>query len=146
METFKMPLNKIEPIMKEVLDSGGEFRMVIKGTSMLPLLRQGKDSVILKKVNPNKHDVILYQRKEGSFVLHRIVGKRDKGFILCGDNQFVKEYPICNKDIIAVMTAFVRDGKRINTRSFKYRLYVQTLVFRRLYKRAKFIIRGVVRQ
>ena len=34
-------------VIEEVLSSGGEFRMFPKGTSMLPLLVQGRDSVVL---------------------------------------------------------------------------------------------------
>ena len=46
-ETFS--LTETEPIIKEVLESGGEFELYPRGTSMLPLIRQGRDSVILVK-------------------------------------------------------------------------------------------------
>ena len=36
-------------IIEEVLDSGGEFLLSPKGTSMLPLIVQGEDQVVLKK-------------------------------------------------------------------------------------------------
>ncbi|NLN04106.1 MAG: hypothetical protein GX166_04700 [Clostridiaceae bacterium] len=145
MDVLKTSMIKIEPVMNEVLDSGGEFRMIIKGTSMLPLLRQGKDSVVLKKEKPHKHDVVLYKRRNGAFVLHRIIGRNEKGFILCGDNQFAKEYGIGPDDIIAVVSYIIRDDRRIDKKCFKYRLYVRTLMFRRLYKRIKFAVRRVVK-
>jgi signal peptidase I len=145
MGVLKASMIKVEPVMNEVLASGGEFRIIIKGTSMLPLLRQGRDSVVVKKEKPEKHDVVLYKRKNGAFVLHRIIGKREKGFILCGDNQFVKEYGIGPDDIIAVVSYIIREDRIITKKSFKYRLYVHTLVFRRFFKRLKFVVRRVVK-
>ena len=40
-----------EELIREVLASGGEFRLYPHGTSMLPLLRQGIDSVALRSLN-----------------------------------------------------------------------------------------------
>ena len=36
-------------VIEDVLASGGEFRMYPKGTSMLPLIVQTRDSVVLKR-------------------------------------------------------------------------------------------------
>lgn len=141
MNNLKMPLNKIEDLMNMVLDSGGEFTMIINGTSMLPLLTQGKDAVVLVKRKPEIQDVILYKRKDGSFVLHRIIGNENNCYVLCGDNQFVKEYGIKDIDVIAVMVAFIKKGKRTDIDDFRYRLYVRTLFLRRSYKKLKNDIR-----
>ena len=43
-------MRELYPLLSEVLESGGEFRLYPKGTSMLPLLREGEDSVLLKKM------------------------------------------------------------------------------------------------
>ena len=44
-------ISDYESIIREVLSSGGEFRLYPHGTSMLPLLRQGRDSVSLRQVD-----------------------------------------------------------------------------------------------
>ena len=36
-------------VIEEILNAGGEFRMYPKGTSMLPLIVQGRDSVVLTR-------------------------------------------------------------------------------------------------
>lgn len=42
-ETFS--LAEYADIIREVLDSGGEFTLFPRGTSMLPLIVEGRDSV-----------------------------------------------------------------------------------------------------
>jgi len=99
--------------------------MITAGTSMLPMLRDRKDTAVF--VEPTfplrKYDVILYRRKDGSFVLHRIVGKDQFGYILCGDNQYFYEHGIKDNQVIAELSAYIKDGKRVECTSFKNRFY-----------------------
>ncbi len=124
MEKQTIKLNDIYPIIKEQIESGGTVDLPIKGTSMLPLLYQGRDFVKLQKCeNANIGDIIFYRRDNGHFVLHRIVGKDEKGYILCGDNQWVKEFGIEDRHIIAVVTSINRKGKVLSLSSKGYRAY-----------------------
>ena len=51
---------------------------------MLPLLREGVDSVMLSLAEEiKKYDMVLYQRDDGQFVLHRVVGIEDSGAGAC---------------------------------------------------------------
>lgn len=121
-------LSDVYPLIKEVVERGGEFSFVSKGTSMLPMLRDNKDTIVLAKAQLplKKYDIPLYRRKNGSFVLHRVVGfDKDGGYIMCGDNQFVKEHGIHNKDIVAVLKAYIKDGKRIECSDEEYLSYVR---------------------
>ena len=84
----------------------------------------------------------LYQRDNGQYVLHRVIGfGKDGSYILCGDNQFAKERGITDKHVIAVMTAFYHKGKAYTDRSFRYRVYVYfwyyTRTIRRVYRAVK---------
>lgn len=122
----KISLDEIYPVVKEKIDIGGTVQLPITGTSMLPLLVWGRDTVELKKCeNPQKYDIIFYRRDDGAFVLHRIVGKNENGFILCGDNQVKKEYGITEKHIIAVVKSITRKGKTFSVDKFSYKLYVK---------------------
>ncbi len=118
-------LEQALPLMQEILDSDGEVSFTPSGTSMLPLFRDKKDKIVLKKPSGKleKYDVPLYRRKDGSFVLHRVVGINSDGYIMCGDNQNVKEYSIKDENIVAVMTSFYRNGKYVPCSAFSYRLY-----------------------
>ena len=74
MNNASASMAELLPLMREILQSGGEFRLFPQGTSMLPLLRQGVDSVVLRTENNiKKGDICLYQRNNGDFVLHRVV-------------------------------------------------------------------------
>lgn len=119
-------LQEIYPIIKEKLEAGGTVQLPITGTSMNPLLYWGRDTVeLIKCDNPKKYDIIFYRRDDGSFVLHRIVGKNEKSFILCGDNQVKKEYGITDKNIIAVVKSITRKGKTFSVDKALYKLYVK---------------------
>lgn len=122
----KISLDEIYPIIKEEIDNDGTVQLPITGTSMNPLLVWGRDTVELTKCeNPQKYDIIFYRRDDGHFVLHRIVGKNENGFILCGDNQVKKEYGITEKHIIAVVKSITRKGKTFSVDKFSYKLYVK---------------------
>ena len=118
-------MTEIEPMIKKAFENGEEFNLITAGTSMLPMLRDRKDTVVLQKKNGKlkKYDLPLYKRADGSFVLHRIVGIRKDGYVMSGDNHDIKEYPVTDEQIIAVVTAYIKDGKRISTNSLGYKIY-----------------------
>lgn len=96
------------------------------GDSMLPLIREKKDLLIIEKVSGRlkKYDVPLYKRDSGQYVLHRILRVGDGDYVICGDNRYKKEYGITDRHIIGVLTGVVRDGKTISVTDKKYLLYV----------------------
>lgn len=130
--------------IREVMDSGGEFTLYPRGTSMLPLIMQGRDSVTLEQPQGALHrgDIAFYQRENGQYVLHRIIGERDGTFTMCGDNQLAPEYGVKPEQIIAKAAYITRKGSKITPRSLPYRLYV--LLWRSFFiRRAYFKLRRV---
>lgn len=128
MEKKKVRLSEMLPAMEETLSAGGTVKLPITGTSMLPLLVAGRDNVILKKADLplRRFDLPLYRRKDGAFVLHRVIAvEKDGTYTMCGDNQWVKEPGISGKQIIGVVVEVERKGKLISVRSFGYRAYVR---------------------
>lgn len=96
------------------------------GDSMMPIIRQNRDLLIIEKVRGRlkKYDVPLYKRDSGQYVLHRILKVRKNDYIICGDNRWQKEYGITDRHIIGVLTGIVRNGNTISVNDRKYRLYV----------------------
>ena len=92
----------------------------------MPLIRQGKDLLIIEKVNGRlkKYDVPLYKRDSGQYVLHRILKVRKNDYVICGDNRWGREYGIQDRHIIGVLTGIIRDGKEISVNDKKYKIYV----------------------
>ena len=84
-----MYLDDLMPVIREQLDNCVSVRIEPRGTSMMPMIREGFDSVVLSKLpeKPKKYDVILYQRRNGQYVLHRLV-KVGETYTFIGDNQF----------------------------------------------------------
>jgi hypothetical protein len=120
----QVTLEELMPLIREQLAGGQTVTFFPHGVSMLPLFREGKDSVTLssppKKLK--KYDIALYQRQNGQYVLHRVARCGDT-YTFIGDNQFVFEKNIQNEQIIAICTAFTRNGKRISANAFRWRLY-----------------------
>lgn len=128
MEKKKVRLSEMLPAMEETLAAGGTVKLPITGTSMLPLLVAGRDTVILKKaaLPLKRFDLPLYRRKDGAFVLHRVIAVEQNGtYTMCGDNQWVKEPGISGEQIIGVVEAVERKGKLLPVQSFRYRAYVR---------------------
>lgn len=53
---------------------------------MHPFVEQGRDKITLAPIQDQvrKYDVILYKRKNGAFVLHRVVGKEQTVIYFAG--------------------------------------------------------------
>ena len=96
------------------------------GDSMEPLIRQGRDILIISAVSGRlkKYDVPLYKRDSGQYVLHRMMKVRADEYVICGDNRWQREYGISDRHIIGVLSGIVRDGKEISVNDKRYRLYV----------------------
>ena len=101
----------------ELVRDGHEVSLPVVGSSMVPFLGDGRDRVFLQKPEGRlkKGDVVLYQRDNGDYVLHRIcrVRKRDgtELFDLVGDAQTRIEPGIRREQICAKAARIERKGK-----------------------------------
>lgn len=112
---------------EEQLEKYGQFVYTNVGDSMMPLLRQHRDLIVIDKRPQGrckKYDVVLYRRPTGEYVLHRILKVRRDDYIICGDNRYVREFGVPDDWIIGILTAVVRDGKELSVTDWNYRLYV----------------------
>lgn len=113
--------------LEEVLARDGVIIHHISGVSMLPLLRQGIDTVVIEKkgdsLKPN--DVVFYKRDSGKFVLHRLLKIKKNGYVIRGDNCYENEYDIKDRHIIGVLKEIYRGDKHIDCKKSKsYLAYV----------------------
>lgn len=118
---------------------------------MLPMLRQGVDSVELSSLPDRleKYDLPLYQRSNGQYVLHRVVAVGE-AYTCVGDNQFDLETGVEHNQMIAIVSAFTRDGKRIESDNPAYRLYCRfwcaTRPIRHLWRRGIGLLKRTIRR
>lgn len=117
-------LDDLMPIIREQLAAGHDVRFSPQGVSMLPMLRQNIDSVVLSPLprQLHKYDLPLYRRADGKYVLHRII-RAGETYTCMGDNQFEPEPGVTHGQMIAVVTAFYRGGRKISVTDPGYRLY-----------------------
>lgn len=111
---------------EELLSQDGFLVYTNVGGSMLPLLRQRRDIIEIRKKEPGRcqrYDVVLYKRGD-KYILHRILKVLPEGYIIAGDNNTFVETDIRDENILGVMVRVIRDGKSITMDNWKYRLYV----------------------
>lgn len=108
---------------ESVLCEKGFLSETIVGTSMLPLLKEHRDTVIIEKITAplRKHDVVLFRRGQ-QLVLHRIVNIKNGYFLIRGDNCLQGER-VYEGQIIGKMIYFYRKEKRYDVNNKIYQLY-----------------------
>lgn len=118
---------------EQVLERDGQLAYTNVGVSMMPLLRQGRDLMIIERKGPErcrKLDAVLFKRPgrtgRGAYVLHRILRVNGDGtYWIVGDNCVSGE-TVAEENVLGVLTAVVRDGKTVPVTAPGYRLYVNT--------------------
>lgn len=112
------------PVIRECLANGKRIWFSPKGVSMMPMIRQGVDRVLLSPLPDklSKYDLPLYQRDNGQYVLHRIV-RVGETYTCVGDNQFALETGLRPDQMIALVTVFTHGSKKIPVDHCGYRFY-----------------------
>lgn len=101
--------------IEKTINDGGSVPLVVTGSSMNPFLREGRDVVWLNACTESdfkKGKILLFKRKNGSFVLHRIRKVLpDDELLMNGDAQSWCE-KINKRQAVAAVSEIERDGKK----------------------------------
>ena len=110
---------------EEELSSAGTIAFPVKGVSMQPLIKAGRDAVFVtaKQERLERYDVGLFKRDNGECVLHRALSVNDDGYLFCGDSQTFTE-DVREDQVLGVMTNLIRKGKTVNLEGRAYHAYV----------------------
>ena len=102
----------------------GSVVIAPRGVSMLPFLKEGRDSVRLVRPTaaPQKYDIVLYRVRD-EYVLHRIIGFDGDNYIICGDNGRGRERGHGRGYIRAVVDERYRNGRTEKPHCLKNRIY-----------------------
>lgn len=142
----------MQPLIEESIKNGGNFTFYPKGTSMLPTIIPGEDMVRLCELSQiKKYDIVLYKRKNGQYVMHRIMKikylpkTKETVFTMCGDNQVVLERGITSDMLIAKAHSVIKsDGTSISCFGEQNRKYAEKLRLKKLPVRLKHGIKSVL--
>ncbi|MDQ6767663.1 MAG: nucleotidyltransferase family protein [Candidatus Eremiobacteraeota bacterium] len=112
-------------VVKLLADSGSSPRLAMRGTSMLPLLREPM-VLTLGPCGPRHRlgEIVVFER-DGQFVAHRITSVREGVIQTCGDaHPWSPEYPpesaIVGR-VVAVMESDGPDAARVDTPLYQLR-------------------------
>ena len=124
--------------IEDVLRLNGKYIGPTVGVSMLPLLKNRRDTVVVqaKTERLKPLDVALYKRGD-AYVLHRVIAVKEGGYIIRGDNCYSDEN-IPEDWVIGVLTEFFRKGKHVLCTDKKYLKYAQNRV--KTYKTRRFFV------
>lgn len=129
------------------ISDGRSVQFRLKGNSMFPLLRSGKDDVLLcpcSKEGLKPMDVVLFRYKE-NYLLHRIRHIEGDNLYLQGDGS-VKATEVCTfNDVVGKIDEIIRPGGRrisVNSRrwAFPSKLWLNLGPFRILFLRIAFVL------
>lgn len=96
-----------------LMEEGREVTFRPLGTSMLPFIRGGRDSVRLRKMPDVKvGDIILVRLSGPRYVLHRLIEKDGEKLTLMGDGNIRGTEHCTEADVMGTVTA-IEKGRRV---------------------------------
>ena len=136
--------------IEDVLEREGKYVGPTTGVSMLPMLKTGRDSIVVlkKTARLSPYDVALYRRGE-AYVLHRVLKLTETGYIIRGDNCYADEI-VPEEAVIGVLTEYFRGDKHILCTDKRYLKYAKRRVrnypVRRFFKRIVWKLKGIAKR
>ena len=107
-----------------MLSDGFAVTLRVKGSSMFPFLRDGRDRVTLRKTDGVEvGDIVLARLDNGTHVLHRIYKKKSDGYYMAGDAQTQIEGPLRRDQIFALIIKVKRKGKILQPGDFWWEFF-----------------------
>ena len=118
MQTKTVPNAELIPAIGKLIEEGQEVIFKPKGMSMLPFIRGGRDSVLLRKAGELKvGDIALAEISEGRYVLHRIEKIEGETIVLMGDGNLVGRERCRREDVMAIAVKIIKGSREIDCQS-----------------------------
>ena len=110
--------------IEDVIKNDGEYISTSVGVSMIPMLRDRRDTVVIRAVQGRleRFDVALYRRGD-NYVLHRVIKVLPDSYVFRGDNCMRRETGVTDADIVGKLDTVIRNDRKISVKSKGYRAY-----------------------
>lgn len=111
--------------ISELVNSGASVPVAVSGSSMMPLLKPGRDIVWLEgctKSSIHKYSILLFLRSDGTPVLHRVIKIGNGKLIMNGDALDWSEV-IAYEQVVACVGAIERNGKKLDSNMFLLKIW-----------------------
>ena len=115
--------------IQELLAENRQAVFTVTGMSMWPFLCHGRDQVIVEKCDSTTlktGDIILFQKPEGKYILHRITKIEDDLFETTGDGNCFRDGFFSFSCVKAKVVCLIRKDKKIDCKSWIWKVVFQT--------------------
>ncbi|WP_207764558.1 S24/S26 family peptidase [Bifidobacterium parmae] len=135
-----------------VLAREGMLVSTTVGVSMLPMLRNRRDTIVIRPLAPGERlrvgDVPLYRVGE-RYVLHRVIGVHDGWYAIRGDNCVATEH-VRDGQVLGRLTECYRGSRHVvcdESRGYRlyWRMWLATWPLRRCWKAMRHAVGRVLR-
>lgn len=110
-----------------LLQAGETLSLPVLGSSMAPFLVHRRDTVWLSApTRPLKAgDIVLYRRRNGEYILHRVRSVKGGVYTMIGDAHTVSEPGIAPAQILGIVTHALRKGKTQQPGTFWWEFFAR---------------------
>ena len=130
-------IENLLPLIKKAINENSTIRIYPRGKSMMPMIKEGVDSVVLSKADDlKKYDIVFFKSDDSFYSLHRITKITKDKIYVCGDNQSKKE-KIDREQIIAKVESWYKGEEKISNDDKHYRKYIRKIMIIRPFRRVK---------
>lgn len=111
--------------IEDVIERDGVWVSTTAGTSMWPMLRDRRDTVVVKAAKERLRplDIALY-RRGNAYILHRVITVTENGYRTIGDNCITYEN-VPESTVIGYLDVFWRGERCYNPRNGAWHLYAR---------------------
>lgn len=111
--------------MEKLIGQGETVSIPVSGFSMNPFLADKRDAVLVKRPDQDlkRGDIVLYKRRNGQYILHRIWKVKREGYYMVGDAQTEIEGPILREQIIGRVEKIRRKGTWIDEMDLLWKFF-----------------------
>ena len=105
-------------LIQTILASGADFRFTVRGSSMLPFIKDGDTVTIapVKREKPTIGKVVAYiEPANQRLVIHRLIGQRGPSCLIQGDNTRSNSFDVVDQAVIlGCVTYLERNGQYVH--------------------------------
>lgn len=134
-EIMQKELVKTEELLRvaeSILEEQYQVDFTVTGNSMWPLIRHGRDRVIMEKCSPDDlhvGDIILFHATESRYLLHRITKLHGDCFETTGDGNCFRDGYFPRTAIVARVVKVIRKGREISVSDIFWKIIFRIWMF-----------------
>ncbi len=126
--------------IEQIVERGDTFKMTVTGYSMLPLLGNGHDHIVVRRTEDDEDimgRIAMFRMPDRRIIVHRVVAIKDGLVTLHGDGNLYQREQVRREAIVGVVESVVRQSGKVvscTTRLWRIRERIwlcQPLIIRR---------------